>query len=96
MSEDEDRDEEINELLQGFYNKPISDESLNGLLEGLQKFYPGLVLEDKHIEALKELHGATREEAMRWRIKHNPKDAGMFLSSIYVDVEEGQADDKKG
>ena len=92
----EDRDEGINKLLQGFYNKPISDESLNGLLKGLQKFYPGLVLEDKHIEALKELHGATREEAMRWRIKHNPKDAGKFLSNICVDVEAGQADDKTG
>ena len=92
MSEDEG----INKLLQGFYNKPLSDESLNGLLEGLQKFYPGLILEDKHIEALKELHGATREEAMRWQMKHNPKGAGKFLSSIHVDVENGQADDKKG
>ena len=90
------KDEEIKELFQRFYNKPISDESLDRLLEGLQKFYPGLVLEDKHIEALKELHGATREEAMRWQLKHNPKDAGMFLSSIFVDVEAGHADDKKG
>ena len=92
MSEDEG----INKLLQGFYNKPISDESLDRLLEGLQKFYPGLVLEDKHIEALKELHGTSREEAMRWQLKHNLKDAGSFLSSIHVDVEARQADDKTG
>ena len=89
-------DEEIKQLLQGFYSKPISDESLNRLLEGLQKFYPGLVLEDKHIEALKELHGTSRGEAMKWQLKHNPKDVGKFLSSIHVDIAEGQADDKKG
>ena len=89
-------DEEIKQLLQGFYNKPISDESLSRLLEGLQRFYPGLVLEDKHIEALKELHGTSPEESMKWQLKHNPKSAGKFLSSIHVDVEAGQADDKKG
>ena len=85
MYTDEDRDEAINELFQDFYKNPLDDEAIERLREGLRRLYPDVVWEDKHIDALRELHGA---DPMEWQAKHGPKDLGKFLSGIQVDVEE--------
>ena len=53
--------------------------------EELQKLYPDVVWEGKHIEALKELHGAN---PMEWQAKHAPKDLRKFLSGIQMDMEK--------
>ena len=55
----------------------------------MRKIYPEVVWEDKHIEALKELHGKDGDwkGRMEWQVKHGPKDLGKFLSRIDVDVE---------
>ena len=81
----EDRDEAINKLFQDFYKSPLNDETVERLREGLEKFYPDVVWEDKHIKALKELHGAN---PMEWQAKHGPKDLGKFLSGIQVNMEK--------
>ena len=81
----EDRDEASKELFQDFYKSPLDDETVKRMREGLRKIYPEVVWEDKHIDALRELHGA---DPMEWQAKHGPKDLGKFLSGIQVDVEE--------
>ena len=81
----EDRDEASKKLFQDFYKSPLSDEAVERLREGLRKIYPEVDWEDKHINALKELHGAN---PMEWQIKHSPKSLGKFLSKIEVDVEQ--------
>ena len=83
--DNEDRDEAIKELFEVFYKSPLNDETLERLREGLRRLYPDVVWEDKHIDALKELHGS---DPMEWQAKHGPKDLGMFLSRIQVDVEQ--------
>lgn len=60
MSGDEGREEEIKELFQGFHSRSISGEPLARPLEVLQRFYSGLVLDDKHIEAFKELRAPVK------------------------------------
>ena len=86
----EDRDEAINELFQDFYKSLLSDETVERLREGLQRLYPDVAWEDKHIDALKELHGTelSWKGLMEWQSKHGPKDLGKFLSGIRVDGEE--------
>ena len=79
-----DRDDAIEELFKDFYKSPLNDETVEKLRKGLEKLYPDVVWEGKHIEALKELHGA---DPMEWQAKHGPKDLGKFLSKIDVDVE---------
>ena len=85
MDTDEDRDEAINKLFQDFYKSPLNDETVERLRKGLESFYPDVVWENKHIEALKELHGA---DPMEWQAKHGPKDLGKFLSGIQVNVKK--------
>ena len=80
-----DRDDAIEELFKDFYKSPLNDETVEKLRKGLEKLYPDVVWEGKHIEALKELHGA---DPMEWQAKHGPKDLGKFLSRIQVDGEE--------
>ncbi|MCY4053684.1 MAG: hypothetical protein OXE98_07370 [Hyphomicrobiales bacterium] len=63
----------------------MDDGAVEKLWEELQKLYPDVVWEGKHIEALKELHGAN---PMEWQAKHAPKDLRKFLSGIQVDMEK--------
>ena len=84
-----DRDEATKKLFQDFYKSPLSDETVEMLRQELEDLYPDVVWENKHIDALKELHGkdGKRNELMEWQIKHGPKDLVKFLSRIEVDVE---------
>ena len=45
----EDRDEATKKLFQDFYKNPLNDEALGKLRGELQKLYPQVVWEDKHI-----------------------------------------------
>lgn len=76
------RDEAIKGLFQDFYKNPLNDEAVERLREGLERLYPDVVWEDRHIDALRELHGT---DPMEWQAKHGPKDLGKFLSGIQVD-----------
>ena len=85
-----DRDEASKKLFQDFYKGPLNDKTVERLREGRQEIYPEVDWEDRHIKALKELHGkdGNRKELMEWQIKHGPRDLGKFLSKIEVDVEQ--------
>lgn len=53
-----------------------------------------MVWEDKHIDALKELHGkdGNLKELIEWQAKHGPKDLGKFLSRIDTAPDNNEVD----